>query len=82
MACTPSRAISPAPSISFEQSMPRGGTNSTMVMNLPSAISEPRRERCANGAGGVSLLIAGAAPVASTCGCSSMARMAARMARM
>ena len=36
--------------------MPRGGTNSTMVMNLPSAISEPRRERCANGAGGVSLL--------------------------
>ena len=34
-----------APSISFEQSMPLGGTISTTVTNLRSAISDPRRER-------------------------------------
>ena len=82
IACTPSRASCRAPSISFEQSMPLGGTISTRVTNLPSAINDPRRERCAKGAGGVSVLIAGAAPVTSTRACSSMARMAARMARM
>ena len=59
-----------APSISFEQSMPRGGTISTMVMKLAARRSTSRSASVApSGAGGVSLLSAGAAPPTSTCVC-------------
>ena len=62
--------------------MPRGGTISTSVTKLPSAIKAPMSERAASGAGGVSVLSAGAAPEAWTRAWASRARIADRMARM
>ena len=51
MAWTPSLCSSAAPSISFVQSMPLGGTISTSVQNSPEAISAPTLERSASGSG-------------------------------
>ena len=44
-----------APASSFQQSMPFGGTISTIATNPPSRMRRPRRERSSMGAGGVSV---------------------------
>ena len=82
MACTPSCASSCAPSISLAQSMPRGGTISTSVMNLPCSTSAPIRERCAQWSRWRLRAQTAVAPLPATRACASMARIAERIARI
>jgi len=82
MAWMPVAASARAPSTSFVQSMPRGGTISTMVMNSPAATSLPIFERSASGAGGVSPSVTAGARAGRAALCASIARMADFMARM
>src|SRR5438105_4858184 len=59
-ASTPTDFKKRAPSISFETSVPFGGTTSTMVTNSPRAIFAPRDERLARDVTSSSALVAGA----------------------
>src|SRR5579885_987363 len=82
MTSIPRPASREAPASSFEQSIPLGGTISTIVTNLPSCTSLPRRERSAIGAGGVSVTIGVREVGVGAVFCASTARMADFMARM
>ena len=82
MACTPSCASMPRAFNLLRAVDALGRNNLHQGDKFPAAISDPRRDRSASGAGGVSLVCSGCAPRTSTRACASSARMAARMARM